>query len=45
MAKATAKQAAPGTKTTGSGKTQIRTTMTNPFGGRGKRGTKRSGRR
>jgi len=43
-AKASAKMAAPGTKTTGGSKATIRTTMSNVFG-RGKRGTKRSGRR
>ncbi len=34
---------APGTKTTGSGKTAIRTTMSNPFGARaGKKAMKRA---
>lgn len=45
MASKAAPKVAPGSKDVGSGKTSIRTTMTNPFGKRGtKRGAKRGGR-
>lgn len=46
MASKSAKGGGPGTITAGSGKTGIKTTMTNVFGGKrgGKRGAKRGGR-